>query len=114
MNLDLSKNFLDETETNMDTEEECLSEMINNWLLYHQPSMEILNNALSQMNLPPITFNTASRGIQIDLYTIHTHIVCMYDKGIYLSPTRGYVMFFVCDYAYRFFPHTEFVLLPNE
>ncbi|CAI8024276.1 hypothetical protein GBAR_LOCUS14113 [Geodia barretti] len=60
MNLDLSENFPDETETNMDSVEECLGEMLQNWLLYHDPTMETLNNALSRMNLSPITFNTTS------------------------------------------------------
>jgi hypothetical protein len=60
MKLNLSENFLDETETNMDSVEECLGEMLQNWLLYHHPTMETLNNALSRMNLSPITFNTTS------------------------------------------------------
>ena len=43
MNLKLSENFLDETETNMETEEECLGEVLQNWLLYHNPTLETLN-----------------------------------------------------------------------
>ena len=63
MKLNLSENFLDETETNMDGVEECLGEMLQNWLLYHDPTMETLNNALSQMKLSPIAFDTTSSGI---------------------------------------------------
>ena len=63
MNLKLSENFLDETETNIETEEECLGEVLQNWLLYHNPTLETLNNALSQMNAPPIAFDAASGGI---------------------------------------------------
>ena len=43
MNLKLSENFLDETETNMESEEECLGEVLQNWLLYHNPILETLN-----------------------------------------------------------------------
>jgi hypothetical protein len=60
MKLNLSENFLDETETNLDSVEECLGKMLQNWLLYHDPTMETLNNALSQMKLSPITFDTTS------------------------------------------------------
>ncbi|CAI8020971.1 hypothetical protein GBAR_LOCUS12488 [Geodia barretti] len=60
MKLNLSENFLDETEANMDSVEECLGEMLQNWLLYHDPTMETLNNALSRMKLSPITFDTTS------------------------------------------------------
>ena len=73
MKLNLSENFLDETETNMDSVEECLGEMLQNWLLYHHPTMETLNNALSQMNLSPVTFNTTSSGMYL-IQSPHTHI----------------------------------------
>ena len=72
MNLNLSENFLDETETNLDSVEECLGKMLQNWLLYHDPTMETLNNALSQMKLSPITFDTTSSGIY--LIQSYTHM----------------------------------------
>lgn len=62
MHLNLSENFLDETETNIETDEECLSEMLKNWLQYHEPSMEVLNHALSQINHQPITFDITIQG----------------------------------------------------
>ena len=60
MNLKLSENFLDEMETNIETEEECLGEVLQNWLLYHNPTLETLNNALSQMNASPIALGGIS------------------------------------------------------
>ena len=62
MHLNLSENFLDETETNIETDEECLSEMLKNWLQYHEPSMEVLNHALSQIDHQPITFDVTIQG----------------------------------------------------
>ena len=73
MKLNLSENFLDETETNVDSVEECLGEMLQNWLLYHDPTMETLNNALSRMNLSPITFNTTSSGMYLIHSSAHTY-----------------------------------------
>ena len=62
MHLNLSENFLDETETNIETDEECLSEMLKNWLQYHEPSIEVLNHALSQIHHQPITFDVTIQG----------------------------------------------------
>ena len=70
MNLKLSENFLDETETNMESEEECLGEMLQNWLLYHNPTLETPNSALSQMNASPIAFNAASGGMSFGIVTM--------------------------------------------
>lgn len=60
--LNLSENFLDETQTNIETDVECLSEMMKNWLQYHEPSMKVLNHALSQIDHPPIAFDTSVQG----------------------------------------------------
>ena len=62
MHLNLSENFLDETETNIETDKECLCEMLKNWLQYHEPSMEVLNHALSQIDHQPITFDVTIQG----------------------------------------------------
>ena len=68
MQLSLSENFLDETQTNIETDVECLSEMLKNWLQYHEPSMEVLNLALSQIDHPPIAFDTSVQGEGIETY----------------------------------------------
>jgi hypothetical protein len=57
LSLKLSENFLDETETNIETDGECLSDILKNWLQYHEPSMEGLNRALSEINQPPVAFD---------------------------------------------------------
>ena len=62
MHLNLSENFLDETETIIDTVEECLKEMIQNWLRYHEPTMESLNRALTEIKHSPVTFDTFRQG----------------------------------------------------
>ena len=62
MHLKLSENFLDETETNIETNEECLSDMLKSWLQYHEPSMEMLNHALSEIDWQPITFDATIKG----------------------------------------------------
>ena len=62
MHLNLSENFLDETQTNIETDVECLNEMMKNWLQYHEPNMEVLNYALSQIDHPPIAFDTSVQG----------------------------------------------------
>ena len=67
MALNLSENFLDETATNIETAEECLSDILKNWLQYHEPSMEALNYALSRINENPIAFNASQRGIYTPL-----------------------------------------------
>ena len=69
--LNLSENFLDETETNIETDEECLSDIMKNWLGYHNPSMEVLNYALSQIDEQPIIFNGGLKG---DFTTFTTNI----------------------------------------
>ena len=60
--MNLSENFLDETETNIETDEECLSDIMKNWLGYHDPSMEVLNYALSQIDERPIVFDRTLKG----------------------------------------------------
>ena len=60
--LDLSENFLDETETNIEKEEGCLEEILTNWLKYQEPSMEALGKALAKMNLSTLTFNPSREG----------------------------------------------------
>ena len=60
--LDLSENFLDETETNIEKEEGCLKEILQNWLKYQEPSMEALSKALAKMNLSTLTFDPSSEG----------------------------------------------------
>ena len=67
MQLNLSENFLDETQTNIETDVECLSEMLKNWLQYHEPSMEVLNYALSQIDHPPIAFDISVQGEGIEM-----------------------------------------------
>ena len=62
MHLNLSENFLDETETNIEMDEECLCEMLKIWLHYHEPSVEVLNHALSQIDHRPITFDVTIQG----------------------------------------------------
>ena len=62
MHLSLSENFLDETETIIDTVEECLKEMIQNWLRYHEPTLESLNRALTEIKHSPVTFDTFQQG----------------------------------------------------
>jgi hypothetical protein len=57
LSLRLSENFLDETDTNIETDGECLSDILKNWLQYHEPSMEGLNHALSEINQPPVAFD---------------------------------------------------------
>ena len=59
--LDLSVNFLDETETNFE-EEDCLEEILMNWLKYQEPSMEALGKALTKMNLSTLTFDPSRKG----------------------------------------------------
>jgi hypothetical protein len=61
MSLRLSENFLDETETNIETEEECLSDMLRNWLTFHEPRLETLNQALASMSLPTVAFSPSCR-----------------------------------------------------
>ena len=60
--MNLSENFLDETETNIETDEECLGDIMKNWLGYHNPSMEVLNYALSQIDEQPIAFDRTLKG----------------------------------------------------
>ena len=60
--LDLSENFLDETETNIEKEEDCLEEILQNWLKYQESSMEALGKALTKMNLSTLTFDPSSEG----------------------------------------------------
>ena len=60
--MNLSDNFLDETGTNIETDEECLSDIMKNWLGYHNPSMEVLNYALSQIDEQPIAFDRTLKG----------------------------------------------------
>ena len=60
--LNLSENFLDETETNIAEEEGCLKEILTNWLKYQEPSMEALGKALTKMNLSTLTFDPSSEG----------------------------------------------------
>ena len=64
LSLKLSENFLDETETNIETDGECLSDILKNWLQYHEPSMEGLNHALSEINQPPVAFDANHKGTQ--------------------------------------------------
>ena len=72
IHLKLSENFLDENATNIERDEECLSDILKNWLQYHEPSMEALNYALSQINENPIAFNASQRGTHPYLH------VCLY------------------------------------
>ena len=60
--LDVSENFLDETETNIEKEDECLEEILTNWLKYQEPSMEALSKALAKMNLSTLTFDPSREG----------------------------------------------------
>ena len=62
MGLGLSENFLDETETNIETAEECLSDILKNWLQYHDPTMTTLNIALTQNNCKNVIFDSAKDG----------------------------------------------------
>ena len=60
--LKLSETLLDETQTNIIADLQCLREILTNWLSYHEPSLEKLNDALAEMNQPTLLYDASNRG----------------------------------------------------
>ena len=73
--LKLSETLLDETHTNIDTDLQCLREILTNWLSYHEPSLEKLNKALAEMNEPTLLYDANDRGISQIIRNIIWHCV---------------------------------------
>ena len=91
--MNLSENVLDETETNIETDEECLSDIMKNWLGYHDPSMEVLNYALSHIDERPIIFDGSLKG---NFRWLHVH-----KKNYFRSHNKSlcYVTFIFTEFA---------------